>query len=1280
MAITKNTLEYDANTHPTYTFTFPYLKESDVKVRVNGVLQTEYTVGDTSITFNSGINLATGDEIIIYRDTDIDSPNAKFFSGSSIRARDLNSNFDQANYTLQEVDGNVWKKTDGEIVTAPRDSYDPTNLTLTDEQLFTAKALALRHDAIVSMTAPTPPTDGGSFKTGKIWLQPDSDLTLSMYTDTGWRAITSGGTFNRMSKVLYVDSENGEDIFDDGTENDGDRISRPLRTIKFAIGKINARSDGDGCVVSVAPGVYQEVCPIRIEKKNVSVIGEALRSCIIHPTSSTETSNMFEVNSGSYIANLTLTGMKAGTGTGNNLDPDLPIQQGWNVAFLANCTITKSPYVYNCTNFSDSQIDNSNLNATNPAGGQAGDLTSAPTGGGMCVDGSVPDSESPLRSMVCDSYTHVGLNGPGILVTNNGYVQATSSYAFFNKYHIKCLNGGQANLAASTTDFGEYGLVADGKSPNAVLTANTVGTLTNNPDPNNPGSFLSGYAAVGETPGSTAFVITGSAQTANFFGNTNRPANNMVVEISDGTNTDIYTIAKCDLPADDNSLTAGQMKVHIVRPSAINSAVNLGLIRDLSGGVTVSFYLRSQVSSSGHTMEYVGSGTDYRALPENGGVPIEQNQIRELNNGKVYTAITDERGKFKVGGNQNTDPIFQVDQLSGAVRLRAEAFAIDKLIQDLNVNAVTIRDSVGDLKIESDVNLDPTSSNPYSIKGVADIVAADTGNGNYAANRNYVDTKIAALYEDSSPSLGGDLNVTSEQSLGLTHNIVSSNNNDINLLPDGTGKVVLGANVSLEYLNGNTHSISGLSDIQSGDPGHTAVNKNYADSKVSTSGGTMTGALDMGGQNITNVGDITINGSSTTINSQTLTVDDPQIELNSVDIPTPSFNADVTHNQATLINISDTQYNALTADGSIAKWHLTTQNPQPGGGNVNIPDDAYVSSITPGSTPNTNIITLSQAVSLVGVSDGTTVLFTLGHSDEMAKEGGFRVKGNGDKVFEWQQQNNGNDVYGFVSNQDIAVVDGKQFEALDSNGQPHKLISLGANNNVSLPTVEEGTWEGTAIAADKGGTGLTTTPTATQLLVGNSNSGYELRTLSSGTNTTVDTTTANQIAINATDTQYSAGTGISIDSQTNAISVDSTVLTSSSAVTFASDVTLTDTSGTLAKLKFSEPTPQQGTANFISFEAPQSLSQDYSYVLPTAYPTNANQVLGSDTSGTLTWVDKSAAVGGDATDPVFILNGRTVTTNYIVPANKNAMSAGPISIAQGVTVDPHTNNATWTIV
>jgi len=48
------------------------------------------------------------------------------------------------------------------------------------------------------------------------------------------------------------------------------------------------------------------------------------------------------------------------------------------------------------------------------------------------------------------------------------------------------------------------------------------------------------------------------------------------------------------------------------------------------------------------------------------------------------------------------------------------------------------------------------------------------------------------------------------------------------------------------------------------------------------------------------------------------------------------------------------------------------------------------------------------------------------------------------------------------------------------------------------------------------------------------------------------------------------------------------------------------------------------------------------------------------------------SVGGGATgggaDEVFVQNGQTVTTNYTIPATKNAMSTGPIIINSGVTV------------
>lgn len=58
-------------------------------------------------------------------------------------------------------------------------------------------------------------------------------------------------------------------------------------------------------------------------------------------------------------------------------------------------------------------------------------------------------------------------------------------------------------------------------------------------------------------------------------------------------------------------------------------------------------------------------------------------------------------------------------------------------------------------------------------------------------------------------------------------------------------------------------------------------------------------------------------------------------------------------------------------------------------------------------------------------------------------------------------------------------------------------------------------------------------------------------------------------------------------------------------------------------------------------------------------------------------------IGGGATgaggDSVFMENGQTVTTNYTITTNKNAVSAGPITINSGVTVTVPSGSR-WVIV
>ena len=103
MATTQNT--YTGNGSLTeYSFTFPYLEESDVKVSLDAVDQatSEYSFANaTTISFNTAP--ANGVAIRIYRVTATDSAQATFFAGSAIRAQDLNDNNLQILYATQET-------------------------------------------------------------------------------------------------------------------------------------------------------------------------------------------------------------------------------------------------------------------------------------------------------------------------------------------------------------------------------------------------------------------------------------------------------------------------------------------------------------------------------------------------------------------------------------------------------------------------------------------------------------------------------------------------------------------------------------------------------------------------------------------------------------------------------------------------------------------------------------------------------------------------------------------------------------------------------------------------------------------------------------------------------------------------------------------------------------------------------------------------------------------------------------------------------------------------
>jgi hypothetical protein len=171
-----------------------------------------------------------------------------------------------------------------------------------------------------------------------------------------------------------------------------------------------------------------------------------------------------------------------------------------------------------------------------------------------------------------------------------------------------------------------------------------------------------------------------------------------------------------------------------------------------------------------------------------------------------------------------------------------------------------------------------------------------------------------------------------------------------------------------------------------------------------------------------------------------------------------------------------------------------------------------------------------------------------------------------------------------------------------------KSVNLDASDNVTpLGTIASGTWQGTTVGVPYGGTGQSSY-TDGQLLIGN--------------------TTGNTL----TKASLTAGTGISITPGSGSISIASTV---------AAGVTITNDTTTATSLF---PTFTSATTGSV---AGLSVTSTKFTFVPT--------------TGTFTVPNIEASNG-------MIVNSKTVSTSYSIPAGSNALAAGPITVSGGATV------------
>ena len=468
-----------------------------------------------------------------------------------------------------------------------------------------------------------------------------SGSSITLGDNVTINAVASG--INSAPNVLYVAKDGNND-------NNGTSIDNAKLTIASAVSIAQS-----GTTIKVLSGSYNENNPITVPPF-VAIVGDSLKTVTVVPNNSTQ--DIFHLNKGTYLSQMTFTGHTA---------PAAAVAFPTGIATNVGGGSWESPYVQNCTS-----------NTT--------------TGTGMRIDGSLAEE---LKSMVVDSYTQYNQGGVGIAITNNGYAQLVSVFTICCSEAITVHKGGQCSLTNSNSDFGTFGLVANGVSDlqfvgtAASATAGTDNvtvaiTTTTRPYEGQVVYFGELYQSVntitvtnGGSGYTTAPTVTIAAPagpsgiTATAFASI---LNGSVTEITLITSGSQYTgTPSITISAPGSGTTATATATTAPIYYTINSSTPIvsgtttltleeNLNNTVSTGSTVYFFQVSKITASSHTFEYVGSGnTIATATPSRGGVPIPGNEIVEIAGGRVVFTSTDQSGNFRIGNditiNQNNGTI-----------------------------------------------------------------------------------------------------------------------------------------------------------------------------------------------------------------------------------------------------------------------------------------------------------------------------------------------------------------------------------------------------------------------------------------------------------------------------------------------------------------------------------------------------------------------------------------------------------------------------------------------
>jgi hypothetical protein len=445
----------------------------------------------------------------------------------------------------------------------------------------------------------------------------------------------------------------------------------------------------------------------------------------------------------------------------------------------------------------------------------------------------------------------------------------------------------------------------------------------------------------------------------------------------------------------------------------------------VSGAITIAAGNYTTVSQSGGTITITGQDTDtITQLRATAGQTLSSGNFTFLSGGSTSVAQGVDGNGDSTITYSSVDTITQIATgnatlSSGNFRFVQSGATTLSQSTDLGTGLTTITiDSVN-----SDTGALITTSGGIE-KSVNDIRLKNNANfgGNTVLKWDSGNNQISnSLIQDngSTVTIGGDLVVQGTQTILDTTTLLVEDN--IIELRKGTSLAASDGGIQINLTTDESDNVTSYRQLQwynaggywrsfDGSVGNRFVTENETQvllNKTLTSptlsnpilGNATATTINVAG-NATIGGNLTVNGTVTSINSNVIQIDDKEIELASV-IPT-TFQAVTTNGSSQITQITPTS-------GLIPGMEVNSAT-----GGISVPDGTTIVSITE------NTAFLSASVS----GNGTATFTSPGATDLTADKGGIRVKGSTDKRIYYDHSRT--DKY-WVMTENLEIAFGKKF-------------------------------------------------------------------------------------------------------------------------------------------------------------------------------------------------------------------------------------------------------------